>query len=334
MNYPHPILAREGWPFIAGSLLLAGLASSYGLVSLPLWIVFLFCVQFFRDPARVVAGGEKSIVAPADGRIVVVEEADDPYLNRRALKISVFMNVFNVHSNRAPVASRVQEKWYKPGSFFNAALAKASLENERCALHLKTADGRDVTCVQIAGPDRPPHPQLRDCRQGTRRRRTLRLHPFRFPCRRVPAARQPGQGRHRRESLRLEHDPRRTRLSTAGQRSRMPSRLRSLIRFACRVWRRYVDEEFYQVNGSLAYTTLLSLVPLVAIVLGIVSMLPFFPGIVRELDVLIAQTFLPERNAGVIVGHIIAFSQAGGQRPRWPASPASSPPCLFLLLSV
>ena len=91
------------------------------------------------------------MLAPADGRIVVVEESDDPYLNRRALKISVFMNVFNVHSNRSPIKSSVQQKWYKPGSFLNAALDKASAENERCALHLKTIDGRDITCVQIAG---------------------------------------------------------------------------------------------------------------------------------------------------------------------------------------
>ena len=151
MNYPHPIIAREGWPFIAGALVLAILASFAGLWSIPFWLILIFCVQFFRDPPRVVAGGPKSVLAPADGRIVVVEEADDPYLNRRALKISVFMNVFNVHSNRAPLASVVEQKWYQPGSFLNAALAKASLENERCALHLKTTDGRDVTCVQIAG---------------------------------------------------------------------------------------------------------------------------------------------------------------------------------------
>ena len=151
MNYPHPIIAKEGWPFIAGSLVMALLASYAGAWSLPLWVIFIFCVQFFRDPARVIAGGPKSILAPADGRIVVVEEADDPYLNRRALKVSVFMNVFNVHSNRSPIESAVQQKWYQPGSFLNAALDKASLENERCALHLKTTDGRDVTCVQIAG---------------------------------------------------------------------------------------------------------------------------------------------------------------------------------------
>jgi len=151
MNYPHPFIAKEGWPFIAGSFLLALVASSAGVWSLPLWVIFVFCVQFFRDPARLIAGGPKSVLAPADGRIVVVEETDDPYLKRRALKVSVFMNVFNVHSNRSPIKCSVQQKWYQPGSFLNAALDKASLENERCALHLKTEDGRDITCVQIAG---------------------------------------------------------------------------------------------------------------------------------------------------------------------------------------
>ncbi|HNL22416.1 MAG TPA: phosphatidylserine decarboxylase, partial [Rhodocyclaceae bacterium] len=99
----------------------------------------------------IAGNGAKSVVAPADGRVIVVEDTEDPYLKRRALKVSVFMNVFNVHSNRAPVDSTVVQKWYNPGSFLNAAWAKASTENERCALHLKTQDGRDVTCVQIAG---------------------------------------------------------------------------------------------------------------------------------------------------------------------------------------
>ncbi|MDR0575986.1 MAG: phosphatidylserine decarboxylase [Candidatus Accumulibacter sp.] len=151
MNYPHPFLAREGWPFIGGSLALALLASLAGFWSLPFWLIFVFCLQFFRDPPRVVAGGPKSVVSPADGRIVVVEEADDPYLARRALKVSVFMNVFNVHSNRSPIECAVRQKWYASGKFFNAALDKASVENERCALHLSTRDGRDITCVQVAG---------------------------------------------------------------------------------------------------------------------------------------------------------------------------------------
>lgn len=151
-NYPHPIIAKEGWPFIGISLILAAAVTWWcPYWSIPLWIIFIFCVQFFRDPPRNIAGGPKSIVAPADGRIIVVEETDDPYLKCRAIKISVFMNVFNVHSNRTPIDCTVVEKWYFPGSFLNAALAKASVENERCALHLKTTNDQHVTCVQIAG---------------------------------------------------------------------------------------------------------------------------------------------------------------------------------------
>jgi phosphatidylserine decarboxylase len=153
MNYPHPFIAREGWPFVllSGAHAIGAQIFFDGWIVLPFWLVFIFCLQFFRDPPRRVAGGPKSVLAPADGRIVVVEEADDPYLKRRALKISVFMNVFNVHSNRSPIESRVKQKWYHPGAFLNAALDKASLENERCALHLRTCDGQDITCVQIAG---------------------------------------------------------------------------------------------------------------------------------------------------------------------------------------
>ena len=151
MDYPHPIIAREGWLFIALALLAALLSSFFDWLSLPFWLIFLFCVQFFRDPGRRIAGGPKSVLSPADGRIVVIEETEDPYLKRPALKVSVFMNVFNVHSNRSPAACVVRQKWYNPGTFLNAALDKASLENERCALRLETADGRDITCVQIAG---------------------------------------------------------------------------------------------------------------------------------------------------------------------------------------
>jgi len=87
----------------------------------------------------------------ADGRVVVVQKARDPYLDREALKISVFMNVFNVHSNRSPVDGTVRKRWYHGGSFLNAVLDKASLENERNALWFRTRCGRDVTCVQVAG---------------------------------------------------------------------------------------------------------------------------------------------------------------------------------------
>jgi phosphatidylserine decarboxylase len=150
--YPHPIVAREGWPFLGGALLVSLLGSYFiGWWSLPLWLASLFILQFFRDPPREVPDDPLVVVAPADGRIVAVGKAHDPYLKREALKVSVFMNVFNVHSNRAPVDGVVKERWYFPGQFLNAALDKASLDNERNALWLRTADGQDVTCVQIAG---------------------------------------------------------------------------------------------------------------------------------------------------------------------------------------
>jgi phosphatidylserine decarboxylase len=151
--YPHPIIAREGWPFLAISFFASLLVYFLlGIVwALPFWLVTLFILQFFRDPAREVPDDPQAVLSPADGRVVAVEKVRDPYLDRDALKISVFMNVFNVHSNRAPVDGTVKQRWYHAGSFLNAALDKASLENERNALWLQTRAGQDVTCVQIAG---------------------------------------------------------------------------------------------------------------------------------------------------------------------------------------
>jgi len=121
------------------------------LWSLPAWLITVFILQFFRDPPREVPEDPQAVLSPADGRIVAVEKVRDPYLQRDALKISVFMNVFNVHSNRSPVDGTVKQRWYHAGSFLNAALDKASLENERNALWLQTRGGQDITCVQIAG---------------------------------------------------------------------------------------------------------------------------------------------------------------------------------------
>lgn len=151
--WPYPIIAREGWPFLALSTAVAALVTwlSGWLWALPLWIIAVFVLQFFRDPARPAPMGEGLVLSPADGRIVVVEKTQDPWLQREALKISVFMNVFNVHSNRSPVDAEVKQRWYNPGLFVNADLDKASTENERNALWLQTADGKDITCVQVAG---------------------------------------------------------------------------------------------------------------------------------------------------------------------------------------
>jgi len=151
--YPHPLIAREGWPFLGAAVAVALLVGAFAgwWWSLPLWLAALFVLQFFRDPPREVPEDPAAVVAPADGRIVAVEKARDPWLERDALKISVFMNVFNVHSNRAPVDGTVRQVWYHAGRFLNAALDKASLENERNALWLRTRSGADVTCVQVAG---------------------------------------------------------------------------------------------------------------------------------------------------------------------------------------
>jgi len=151
-HYPHPIIAREGWPFLAGAVVLALAVTFWSpWVSVPFWILALFVLQFFRDPPRMAPDSDTAVLSPADGRIVAVERVADPYAQRDALKISVFMNVFNVHSNRAPVDGTVERVQYFPGKFFNAALDKASLENERNAMVLRSASGHLVTAVQVAG---------------------------------------------------------------------------------------------------------------------------------------------------------------------------------------
>ena len=152
MNYPHPILAREGWPFIAIAFMVAVFASFFfpAFLAVLCWLVLAFIVQFFRDPPRPIPTEADAVLSPADGRVVKVAQVRDPYADRDALLISVFMNVFNVHSNRSAVDGTVRSIRYFPGSFVNADLDKASTENERNALVID-AGGRTVTLVQVAG---------------------------------------------------------------------------------------------------------------------------------------------------------------------------------------
>jgi phosphatidylserine decarboxylase len=153
LNYPHPILAREGWPFIAAALAIAVIVWAVAgfAWSVPLWLVALFVVQFFRDPPRAVPSQPDAVLSPADGRIVKVEKVRDPMTERDTLLISVFMNVFNVHSNRAPVDGTVERIQYSAGKFVNADLDKASSENERNAMVLQLANGERIAVVQVAG---------------------------------------------------------------------------------------------------------------------------------------------------------------------------------------
>ena len=151
-SYPHPLIAREGWPHLAIATVFA-LAVSYffGWWSWIAWVIVIFILQFFRDPPRTAPEGQGLVLSPADGRVIKVEKTHDPYLGREAILISVFMNVFNVHSNRSPVDGVISDIWYFPGKFVNADLDKASSDNERNAMYIKTASGRDITCVQVAG---------------------------------------------------------------------------------------------------------------------------------------------------------------------------------------
>ena len=151
-----PPIHREGWPFIAGFAVLAGVLA---FIAAPLgWIGALltaWCAYFFRDPARVTPIEPGLLISPADGLVQAVAPAPPPAeLGMEATprpRISIFMNVFDVHVNRAPADGAVTALRYRPGKFFNASLDKASEHNERQAVRMTTADGKDIAVVQIAG---------------------------------------------------------------------------------------------------------------------------------------------------------------------------------------
>lgn len=147
-------IAPEGQPYIIWLLLIswgAYILFHCWLLNILLFLLLIFLVQFFRDPLRNIPNDdEQAALSPADGKIVVVEQSHDPYRQIPALKISIFMNVFNVHVNRVPLRGKVQKVDYFAGKFLNANLDKASEENERNALLLKTKTA-DITVVQVAG---------------------------------------------------------------------------------------------------------------------------------------------------------------------------------------
>jgi len=152
-TFDYPILAREGRVHLIVSFI-CGIAASllWGWWSIPVWLLVLFVFQFFRDPQRKITDQPGAVVAPASGQVVFIGEMDNPYLEGvTSLKVSIFMNVFSVHSNLIPIAGEIKDCWYHPGKFFNAALDKASTENERNAIWIRTTRGEDVISIQIAG---------------------------------------------------------------------------------------------------------------------------------------------------------------------------------------
>ena len=152
--------AREGLVFIGIGVLLAGGALVAAVLwrSWPLWllafvlmILALWVAYFFRDPERTGTRGNAVVIAPADGRVVMITEVDEPaFLHGKALRISIFMNVFNVHVNRYPVSGTVRFVHYNPGKFLNAATDKSSLENEQMSVGIESGSLR-VLVRQIAG---------------------------------------------------------------------------------------------------------------------------------------------------------------------------------------
>jgi len=152
--------AREGLVFIVIAALIAagGYALALNRRSWPLWLLAfvltllaLWVAYFFRDPERTGERGEQLVIAPADGKIVQVAEVDEPaFLQGRAIRVSIFMNVFNVHVNRYPVSGTVGYVHYNKGKFLNAAADKASLENEQSTVGIETESHR-VLVRQIAG---------------------------------------------------------------------------------------------------------------------------------------------------------------------------------------
>ncbi len=148
------ILAKEGYPIILGGALPA--LAFYNTKLKPLSYVFgsvgLFSLYFFRNPKRKIPPLKNSLVSGADGKIVYVGKSYERYfLKKYTKKISVFMSLLDVHVNRSPVDGTVAGKVYNKGRFVAANREKASLENEQCAIHIKTKDGKDIVLVQIAG---------------------------------------------------------------------------------------------------------------------------------------------------------------------------------------
>ena len=152
--------AREGLVFIVIAALIAagGYALALNRRSWPLWLlaflltlIAIWVAYFFRDPERTGERGKQIVIAPADGKVVQISEVDEPaFLQAKAIRISIFMNVFNVHVNRYPVAGTVRYVHYNKGKFINAATDKASLENEQSSVGIETESGR-VLVRQIAG---------------------------------------------------------------------------------------------------------------------------------------------------------------------------------------
>ena len=147
-------IAKEGLPFVGG------LASTALLLGLSGWIIpagvvggfTLFTAWFFRNPSRIIPQDPNAVVSPGDGKVIAIEEEFEPrYLKEKSIRLTVFLNVFDVHVNRMPCAGTVEGISYQPGQFLVASKPEATLRNEQNAVMLKAESGAKVLCVQVAG---------------------------------------------------------------------------------------------------------------------------------------------------------------------------------------
>ena len=154
MKTPSIPIAQEGYPFIFLSGL-SGLITAligYDIIALCCLALTAFITYFFRDPTRITPEGSDLMISPADGKIIIVEDIhDERFLNEHVRKVSIFMNVFNVHVNRTPLKGTVEKIHLQPGEFYSADQNKAALHNEHCALTIKTDNNVLYGVVQVAG---------------------------------------------------------------------------------------------------------------------------------------------------------------------------------------
>ena len=143
-------LAKEGKKLVLLSFLISIITFFIiGFWSIPLWLFFLFNLQFYREPFRITSFDVNEVISPADGKVISVEKIKQN--QTEVIKISIFMNVFNVHSNKIPISGKIKTINYYQGKFFNASLDKASDKNEKNEVIIITDDGDEFKVVQIAG---------------------------------------------------------------------------------------------------------------------------------------------------------------------------------------
>ncbi len=154
MKAPEFSIAEEGLPFIlfCGFTSLICSVSGLQVPALLGLITTFFVTWFFRDPFRILPQEENAVICPADGNVIAVKEMfDERFLQRNVIRISIFMNVFNVHVNRVPFSGIVERVLFKPGKFYSADKDRAALHNEYCAMIVSTESQQQYAAVQIAG---------------------------------------------------------------------------------------------------------------------------------------------------------------------------------------